>query len=154
MGIFSSFRKSNKGASLILVSAYSVIVIALAATLTVISSMLLSNAEVRNRQDRAYELATSLSEKIEEQILNEGVSKKALIDLGDGLNDVTKVKTLMTMSGFDGIPDSSVTAVVEEKRDTVGRTYYVLTVTASAAGETYIKTTEYNGSADTGYSVR
>ena len=146
-----SLFKSNRGASLVLVSAFCVIIIGIAITLTVISSLLLSKAGSVKSQGQACELATSLSSRIEELILNESSGGKkscidldALIPLGNNEGDI-----IPTTYGFDSIPDSSVTAHVS--RD-ASDGHYTLTVTATAARETYIKTTEYTGSASSGYS--
>ncbi|MBP5554944.1 MAG: hypothetical protein J6X94_08745 [Lachnospiraceae bacterium] len=146
-----SLLKSNRGASLVLVSAFCVIIIGIAITLTVISSLLLSKAGSVKSQGQAYELATSFSSRIEELILNESAGgNKSCIDLdtfiplGNNEGDI-----IPTTYGFDGIPDSSVTAHIS--RD-ASDGHYTLTVTATAARETYIKTTEYTGSASGGYT--
>ena len=152
----TSFLKSNRGASLVLVSIYSVIVISLALTLVAIGSMLLSDADYVKKYNQAYELATSLSTRIEELILNETSDNlhKSQIDLDSFIADpATEGDIVPLTSGFGSIPDSSIHAVISRKTGTAG-TYYVLTVTATAAGETYIKTTEYTGSAASGYSKR
>ncbi len=151
----NSFLKSNRGASLVLVSIFSVIVISLALSLVALSSMLLSDAGSVRKYNQAYELATGLSSRIEELILNEtsdpGHSHKSQIDLDSFITaPATEGDIVPLTTGFDSIPDSSVHAVVSKKTES-GSTYYILTVTATAAGETYIKTTEYTGSAATGY---
>jgi hypothetical protein len=154
MKLFNELKHSNKGASLVLVSAFCLIVLGIAATLTILASMLLSNAEHRNRQDQAYELATSLSARVEELILNPpstpGTTQKTCIDLEHFINDCSGV--IVSKSDFDGIPDSTVEAVVSKKTDAGGNTYYELTVTATAAGEIHIHTAEYTGTAVQGYS--
>ncbi|MBP5554541.1 MAG: hypothetical protein J6X94_06675 [Lachnospiraceae bacterium] len=152
----TSFLKSNRGASLVLVSIFSVIVISLALTLVAIGSMLLSDAGSVKKYNQAYELATSLSNRIEELILNETSDNlhKSRIDLDSFITDpATDGDIVPLTSGFGSIPDSSVRAVITRKSGT-GGTYYVLTVTATASGETYIKTTEYTGNAASGYSKR
>ncbi|MCR4793260.1 MAG: hypothetical protein K5871_10950 [Lachnospiraceae bacterium] len=142
-----SFRKSDRGASLVLVAAYSTIVIAMAAVLYIVASMLLSSAEYRGRQDQAYELCTSLSNRLDELILNESEGgNKSCIVLADGV--------LVHESSFDGIPDSDVIAEVTSATDAGGNTYYILTITATAARETYVRTTEYSGDATKGYTRR
>ena len=143
----NNFLKSNRGASLVLVSILSTLVIGMAAALLVAGAMTISSSIRKTRETQAYELATSLSSKLEYLILNESSDgmHKAQIELTDGT-------TLVNESGFSSIPDSSVTAVVTKSTDMVGEDYYTLTVTATAAGETYIKTTEYTGDATNGYS--
>lgn len=145
-----SLIKSNKGASLVLVSVFCVIIIGIAVTLTVISSLLLSKAHSVKRQGQAYELATSFSSRLEELILNESPGgNKSCIDLDDFIPVGSSEGDIVpTTYGFDGIPDSSVTAHVY--RDSADG-HYTLTVTATAAGEKYIKTTEYTGTASGGY---
>ena len=148
-----SFLKSNRGASLVLVSIFSVIVISLALSLVALSSMLLSDAGSVRKYNQAYELATGLSSRIEELILNDtgDHSHKSQIDLDSFITaPATEGDIVPLTTGFDSIPDSSVHALVSKKTES-GSTYYILTVTATAAGETYIKTTEYTGSAATGY---
>ena len=130
-----------------LVTAFSTIVIAMAVVLIVVASMLLSSANVKKNQDQAYELATSLSTKLEELIINETDSgHKSYIVLSDNL-------TLIDEENFSGIPDSKVTAIVNEENAN-GKTYYVLTVTAHAGREIYVKETEYVGSKESGYTRR
>ena len=170
-----SFRQSNKGESLVLVTIFSTIVIGIVATLTVISAMLLYKAGYEKSHNQAYEIATSLSARIEELILNgvEGVvESKSQIDLDtykatllppEAREDPDKPYSIYLVyiskkdGFFEGIPDASATAVVtavyNEKNAGV-IDYYVLTVTATAAGEEYIKTTEYSGDINTGYKKR
>ena len=167
MKLISEFRKSNRGASLVLVSAFSVIVIGIAVTLVVISSMLLSKANAVKRQGQAYEIATSLSARLEEMILNEAVGeggtvKKSQIDLDSFFSDSIPANRMGVIvdipktDGFPGIPDSSVKAVVSRaiNSETGSVDYYSVTVTAEAAGETYIKVMEFTGSASNGYDRR
>ena len=152
----NSFLKSNRGASLVLVSIFSVIVISLALSLVALSSMLLSDAGSVKKYNQAYELATGLYTRIDELILNELVidetthqAYKSQIDLDQYIsNNGGEIVPLTT--GFDSVPDSSVSAVVNEKTES-GSTVYVLTVKATAAGETYIITAEYTGNASAGY---
>lgn len=153
MKLFNDFRKSNRGASLVLVSILCLIVLSITVTLTVVSAMLLSNAHHRAAQDQAYELAVSLSARVEELILNEtksgGVKYKSCIDLDHFIDD--KGGVIINESDFAGIPDSTAKAVVT--KDVSGITpYYVVTVTATAGKETHIITSEYSGSATQGYS--
>ncbi len=144
-----SLLKSNRGASLVLVSAFCVIIIGIAVTLTVISSLLLSKANSVKSQGQAYELATSFSSRIEELILNESAGgNKSCIDLDTFITGANGGDIVPTTYGFDGIPDSSVTAHISKDANDG---HYTLTVTATAARETYIKTTEYTGSASGGY---
>jgi hypothetical protein len=151
---FCSFRQSNRGESLVLVTIFSTIVIGIVVTLTVISAMLLSNAGKQKSQDQAYELATSLSAEIEKLILNESEGgKSSQINL-DFYIESPQDGIIVKDSGFDGIPDSTVLATVEKITDSNSGDYYQLTVTATAARETYIKTTQYSGSALMGYSRR
>ena len=143
------FLENNRGASLVLVSILSTLVIGMAAALLIVASLIMSTSVRKTRETQAYELATSLSSKLEYLILNETSdgSHKSQIELIDGT-------TLIDETGFSSIPDSSVKAVVTSSTDMVGETYYTLTITATAAGETYIKTTEYSGNATDGYSRR
>ena len=105
-----SFRQSNKGESLVLVTVFSTIVIGIVVTLTVISALLLSNANKQKSQDQAYELATSLSARIEELILNEDVSgNSSQIDL-DYYIASPQNGIIVRDSDFTGIPDSSTIA--------------------------------------------
>ncbi len=154
-----SLLKSNRGASLVLVSAFCVIIIGIAVTLTVIGSLLLSKAGKVKSQGQAYELATSLQFRLEELILNEipsaGVTPghKSVIDLDSFITSPATSGEIVNLSGFDSIPDSSVVAIIE-KKDSGEGVYYTLTVTAKAAGETYITETDYSGNATMGYERR
>ena len=147
---FRALRQSNKGESLVLITIFSTIVIGIVVTLTVISAMLLSNAGKQKSQDQAYELATSLSARLEELILNGDVSgnssridlDKYITDFGGKLVDVSDTPGA-AFSYFQGIPDSSVVATVEKISDP-----------ATAGRETYITKTQYTGSTMMGYARR
>ena len=166
MKLFEDFRKSNRGASLVLVSAFSIIIVGIAITLTVISSMLLAKANAVRKQGQAYELATSLAARIEEMVLNGvtvegGTPRKSQIDLDSFFADSVPaaqkgiIIDVPKSEGFQGIPDSSVKAVITQvKNDTGIIEYYTVTVTAEAAGETYVKTMEFTGNASMGYERR
>ena len=157
--LLKKFIKSDSGASLVLIAAFSTIVIAMAVTLTVASSMIFSNAENRCRQDQVYMLATSLFSRTEELILNEpdpslGSPNKACIDLESYFADsvpAEKKGLILEESGFESMPDSSVRVYVTKNTDKVGKTFYTLTVKADAIGETYIKTEDYTGNVLAGY---
>lgn len=170
----NSLRQSNRGESLVLVTIFSTIVIGIVVTLTVISAMLLSKAGSEKSHNQAYEIATSLSARVEELILNgvEGVEgSKSQIDLdkyvssdpdpeSKNYKDIIMYKGIIleTPEGFfEGIPDASASVVVTAihyKTNPNVVDHYILTVTATAAKETYIKTTEYSGSATIGYEKR
>lgn len=158
---FRALRQSNKGESLVLITIFSTIVIGIVVTLTVISAMLLSNAGKQKSQDQAYELATSLSARLEELILNGDVSgnssridlDKYITDFGGKLVDVSDTPGA-AFSYFQGIPDSSVVATVEKISDPATGDYYELTVTATAGREIYITKTQYTGSTMMGYARR
>ena len=168
MKLFEDFRKSNRGASLVLVSAFSIIIVGIAITLTVISSMLLAKANAVRKQGQAYELATSLAARIEEMVLNKVVNEEtgedicqSQIDLDSFFADSVPaaqkgiIIDVPKSEGFQGIPDSSVKAVITQvKNDTGIIEYYTVTVTAEAAGETYVKTMEFTGNASMGYERR
>ena len=157
---FKALRQSNKGESLVLITIFSTIVIGIVVTLTVISAMLLSNAGKQKSQDQAYELATSLSARLEELILNGDVSgnssridlEKYVTDFGGELVNVSDASA--TLTNFQGIPDSSVVAKVVKISDPATGDYYELTVTATAGRETYITKTQYTGSTMMGYARR
>ena len=149
-------KRSDRGASLVLIAAFSTIVIAMAVTLTIVSSMIFSNAENRSRQDQAYELGTGLFSRMEELILNEPASgtNKACIDLESYFADSVpsdKKGIIMEESDFESLPDSKVTVSVAKNTDRVGKTFYTLTVKAEAIGETYIRTEDYTGNVLAGY---
>lgn len=168
----NSLRQSNRGESLVLVTIFSTIVIGIVVTMTVISAMLLSKAGSEKSHNQAYEIATSLSARVEELILNgvEGVEgSKSQIDLDkyvssdpdpESNKDIIMYKGIIleTPEGFfEGIPDASASVVVTAihyKTNPNVVDHYILTVTATAAKETYIKTTEYSGNASSGYIKR
>ena len=161
MNLISEFRKSNRGASLVLVSAFSIIIIGIAVTLTVISSMLLSKANAVKKQGQTYEIATSLSARLEEMILNEAENgSKAKIDLDAFITAPATsgyiVKIDEDAGFFEGIPDAAVSAEVTQVKNSVSGSieYYRIVVIAKAAGESYINTMEFTGNATQGYKRR
>ena len=158
---FRALRQSNKGESLVLITIFSTIVIGIVVTLTVISAMLLSNAGKQKSQDQAYELATSLSARLEELILNDDVSGNSSgIDLDYYITNCNGKLVNVSedpdavFEHFQGIPDSTVVATVEKISDPSTGDYYELTITATAGRETYITKTQYTGSTMMGYARR
>ena len=126
-----------------LVSALTVIIIAITVALRVTAGMIMASANMQLNQDQAYELAYSLGNSLEEKILNPDknvVGSKTQLELVDNT-------VLVDMSGFDGLPGASVKAVV--KKDSDGR--FVLTVTSKVGKADYIWTAIYKGSKDEGY---
>ena len=121
--------KSNKGSSLILVAALTVVIIGLAVSLRILSGIIMASANQQLNQDQAYELATSLGNSLEERILNVGDDGKPLLDLQ---SYITNNKDVVNMSGFDGMPEAAVVASV--KKDAAGR--YVLTIRSRVGKET------------------
>ncbi len=151
--------KSNKGSSLILVAALTVVIIGLAVSLRILSGIIMASANQQLNQDQAYELATSLGNALEERIVNgetqtvtggEGEAatpKKALIDLNNVV--VQKGGKLVgEMDGFDGMPDARVKADVEKDAE---KDRYVVTVEAHVGKAVYFWTGIYQGSFSEGY---
>ncbi|MBR1470064.1 MAG: hypothetical protein IJ600_00315 [Lachnospiraceae bacterium] len=139
MGI-SRIIKSNKGSSIILVAALSVVIIGVTVSLRIMAGIIMASANHQLNQDQAYELAVSLGNRLEEQILNGNEEKKALLELRSG-------EKLVDMSSFEGMPDASVTAEVAQ--GTGDR--YTLTVHAEVGEAVYNWTGIYQGSASEGY---
>ncbi|MBR3736260.1 MAG: hypothetical protein IKN07_10280, partial [Lachnospiraceae bacterium] len=94
------FLKSNKGSSLILVAALTVVIIGVTVSLRIMAGIIMASANQQLNQDQAYELATSLGNALEERIINgeaeredpNFVPKEALLEL-------TNNATLVDMSG-------------------------------------------------------
>ena len=149
------FLKSNKGSSLILVAALTVVIIGLTVSLRIMAGIIMASANQQLNQDQAYELATSLGNALEERIINgekadeveEGAEpKKALLDPEKVLGQ-SDHKTIMEMSGFDGLPDASVEAVLS--KDAGGR--FVVKVTSKVGKAAYIWTGIYQAQKDEGH---
>ena len=62
--------KSNKGSSLILVAALTVVLIGVTVSLRILAGIIMASANQQLNQDQAYELATSLGNALEERIVN------------------------------------------------------------------------------------
>ena len=123
-----------------LISALTVIIIALTVSLRIAAGMIMASANNQLNQDQAYELAVSLGNSLESRIINPDGDKATglVLNAGDKLVD---------MSDFDGLPKSNVTA--EVKKDGTDR--YVLTVTSKVGSASYIWKGIYKGSAAKGY---
>ena len=153
------FLKSNKGSSLILVAALTVVIIGVTVSLRILSGIIMASANQQLNQDQAYELATSLGNALEERIINgekkketggEGevvTPKKALLDLG-AVIDQKKGILVPKMEGFDGMPEAYVIAIVEKDAE---MDRYVVTVEGHAGKAVYFWTGIYQGSYDRGY---
>ena len=131
----SRLLKSNRGSSLVLVSALTIIIIALTVSLRIAAGMQLN-------QDQAYELAVSLGNSLESRIINPdaGTGTATGLVLTDG--DI-----LVDMSDFNGMPNAEVIAAVKME----GTDRYVVTVTSKVGKASYIWKGIYKGSADKGY---
>ncbi|MCR5634006.1 MAG: hypothetical protein K6F90_01705 [Lachnospiraceae bacterium] len=139
---FKEIIKSNKGTSLVLVAALTVVIVALTVALRVTAGMIMASANSQLNQDQAYELAVSLGDTLEEKILNPDDSG----EYKTGLELISGTE-LVNMTGFDGLPGASVTAMVS--KDSEDR--YVLTVTSNVGKASYIWTGIYKGSKNEGY---
>ncbi len=154
--------KSNKGSSLILVAALTVVIIGVTVSLRIMAGIIMASANQQLNMDQAYELATSLGNALEERIVNGEESAgsaetdnpeetaepaKSLLDLQSLLGAGTSVTLMEPMSGFAGLPDASVAA--ELTKDTAGR--YVVKVTSRVGKASYIWTGIYQGDKDKGY---
>ncbi len=138
----SRVLKSNRGSSLVLISALTVVIIALTVSLRIAAGMIMSSANKQLNQDQAYELAVSLGNSLESRIINPDTNTGAETGL-----ELTDGATLVDMSGFDGMPDAKVKAVVSAD----GADKYILTVTSNVGKAKYIWTGIYKGSAAKGY---
>ena len=138
----SRLLKSNRGSSLVLVSALTIIIIALTVSLRIAAEMIMSSANKQLNQDQAYELAVSLGNSLESRIINPdaGTGTATGLVLTDG--DI-----LVDMSDFNGMPNAEVTAAVKME----GTDRYVVTVTSKVGKASYIWKGIYKGSADKGY---
>ena len=95
-------------------------------------------------QDQAYELAASLGESInllieEDKLDINGITlSECKTDPDTGVD--TYYRTIYSQTDFEGLPDSSVTAIVTESPDGSVR---ILTVTADVGKAEYIYEREY-----------
>ena len=106
---------SSEGASIILVTIISILIITAVIILRITTSSLWASAGKQYNQDKAYMMATTLGESIED-LLNSGT-----------LTDLT------TMNGkSETVEGADVTIAVVENGD-----YYTLTVTSTVAGSVY-----------------
>ena len=106
---------SSEGASIILVSIISILIITAVIILRITTSSLWASAGKQYNQDKAYMMATTLGESIED-LLNSG-----------------KLTDLTTMNGkSETVEGADVTIAVVENGD-----YYTLTVTSTVAGSVY-----------------
>ncbi len=125
--------KSNDGASMVLVSILAIVVLTAVIMLRITTSTLMASASKQLNQDQAYELAASMGESIDN-----------LIDAGSldiysyTITDETGTQ-LISESDFEGLPDSSVVAVVK-KLDNGGR---MIEVTSTVGQASYVYTKEY-----------
>ena len=138
----SRILKSNRGSSLVLVSVLTVIIIALTVSLRIAAGMIMSSANDQLNQDQAYELAVSPGNSLESRIINPNTNTGAAAGL-----ELTDGAELVDMTGFDGMPEAKVKAVVSKD----GADRYVLTVTSNVGKAKYIWTGIYKGSLAKGY---
>ena len=134
---------NNEGASLVLVSVLAIIVLTAVVVLRVSTTTFMASTNRQLNQDQAYELAASLGESInllieEDKFRIFDVTLEYSKDPETGVESMSK--TIYTQSGFEGLPDSSVTAIVTELPDGSGR---ILTVTADVGKAEYIYEREY-----------
>ncbi len=142
------FLKSNKGSSLILVAALTVVIIGLTVSLRILAGIIMASANQQLNQDQAYELATSLGNALEERILNGenadeveegGEPKKTFLDLKSILGEQDSIQLMEKMTGFDNLPKSSVEAVLTKNNEN----QYIVTVKSIVGEASYIWTGIY-----------
>ncbi len=121
--------RSNEGASLVLVSILAIVVLTAVVLLRVTTTTYIASATKQLNQDQAYELAASMGESID-NLVNTGKLDINAVPAGD---------TIASQTGFEQLPDSSVTATVE-KLSSGSR---MIVVTAQVGDATYVYTKEY-----------
>ena len=135
---------NNEGASMVLVSVLAIIVLTAVVVLRVSTTTFMASTNRQLNQDQAYELAASLGESInllieEDKLDINGVTlSECKTDPDTGVD--TYYKTIYSQTDFEGLPDSSVTAIVTESPDGSVR---ILTVTADVGKAEYIYEREY-----------
>ena len=135
---------NNEGASMVLVSVLAIIVLTAVVVLRVSTTTFMASTNRQLNQDQAYELAASLGESInllieEDKLDINGVTlSECKTDSDTGVD--TYYKTIYSQTDFEGLPDSSVTAIVTESPDGSVR---ILTVTADVGKAEYIYEREY-----------
>ncbi len=119
---------NNEGASLVLVAILAIVVLTAVVILRVTTSTFMASANRQLNQDQAYELAASLGSSIDELIADGKYS----------LDDIDSDKTIYSHSGFSGLPNASVEAMIDVEPDVK-----VLRVTAKVGKAQYVYTKEY-----------
>lgn len=119
---------NNEGASLVLVAILAIVVLTAVVILRVTTSTFMASANRQLNQDQAYELAASLGSSIDELIADGKYS----------LDDIDSDKTIYSHSGFSGLPNASVEAIIDVEPDVK-----VLRVTAKVGKAQYVYTKEY-----------
>lgn len=120
--------RNEDGASIVLVTIISIIVVASVIILSINVNTLIASADRQYFRDQAYEAATSMGLAIDKIISNNQLELK---DYADGSvilsnsSDTTEVNVTVKPAGID---------------------LYTVTVTAETADETYIYTATYYGS--------
>ena len=120
--------RNEDGASIVLVTIISIIVVASIIILSINVNTLIASADRQYFRDQAYEAATSMGLAIDKIISNNQLELK---DYADGSvilsnsSDTTEVNVIVKPAGID---------------------LYTVTVTAETADETYIYTATYYGS--------
>ena len=123
-----SILGNNEGASLVLVAILAIVVLTAVVILRVTTSTFMASANRQLNQDQAYELAASLGSSIDELIADGKYS----------LDDIDSDKTIYSHSGFSGLPNASVEAIIDVEPDVK-----VLRVTAKVGKAQYVYTKEY-----------
>ncbi|MCR4775038.1 MAG: hypothetical protein K5869_01530 [Saccharofermentans sp.] len=124
----ASILGNNEGASLVLVAILAIVVLTAVVILRVTTSTFMASANRQLNQDQAYELAASLGSSIDELIADGKYS----------LDDIDSDKTIYSHSGFSGLPNASVEAMIDVEPDVK-----VLRVTAKVGKAQYVYTKEY-----------
>lgn len=119
---------NNEGASLVLVAILAIVVLTAVVILRVTTSTFMASANKQLNQDQAYELAASLGSSIDELIADGKYS----------LDDIDSDKIIYSHSGFSGLPDASVEAMIDVEPDVK-----ILKVTSHVGKAQYVYTKEY-----------
>ena len=121
--IFSLLRE-REGASLVLVSIISIIILTGIVILRITTSSLLASADKQFNQDRAYMMAVSMGDSIDKMISRNALSDPKLLNLDD------------SASTEHAIPNSELKVSVEEFSSGADK-YVVITVYSKVADEEY-----------------
>lgn len=133
----SAVMRGNEGASIVLVTIISILIISGVIILRTTTSALWASADKQLYQDQAYEIATSMGNSLDVLIVKDNKIKLDTIAPANGEG------VIIPLTEITDLPNSNIKATVSKDAD---NSIYTVKVSVNVAQASYVYTAKYTGS--------